>query len=54
MITISQLEKILIEYIEQQRKLYHSQPFLSDHENGVIVGVNDTLDDIERILEKVK
>lgn len=51
---MNELQKLLTEYIEKQRKLYQNEPFLSDYENGVNTGVNDTLDDIEQILKDIK
>ena len=41
------------EYIKTQRNLHRDEPFLSDYENGVNTGVNDTLDDLEEILKKI-
>jgi hypothetical protein len=51
---MNQLEKLLENFIEQQRALHKEQPFLSDYENGEIAGVNETLDGIEEILSKSK
>lgn len=51
---MNELQKLLTEYIEKQRKLYRDEPFLSDYENGVNTGVNDTLDGIEQILKDIK
>lgn len=50
---MEELTKLLTDYVEVQRKLNKDQPFLSDYENGVREGVNDTLDDIEQIIKKV-
>ncbi|WP_144536908.1 hypothetical protein [Bacillus thuringiensis] len=43
------LQKALRDYILQKRNLNKRQPYLSDYEDGVIEGVNDTLDVIETL-----
>lgn len=42
----------LVEMIKSKRELNRDVPFLSEYENGVREGVNDTLDDTEAILSK--
>ncbi|MDX5853330.1 hypothetical protein SIM22_04200 [Bacillus cereus group sp. BfR-BA-01363] len=43
------LQKALRDYILQERKLNKRQPYLSEYEDGVIEGVNDTLEAIETL-----
>jgi hypothetical protein len=49
---VEEIIKKLKDYVELQRRLYGgSTDYLSDYENGVYSGVNDTLDDLEEILK---
>lgn len=51
-VPLERLKKIE-EYIAEQRNLYKNCNYLSEYEKGVHTGVNDTLDDIEEIMNKI-